>query len=163
MPPRQRTSAEEPTPADNPDVYDGPPEDDPALADPDADGPSPRPADVEPEPEPEPEPDVELDPDAEYVVLVDALSVKTGKNTNDTMRLSRGNIVKFKSPWIDVKALLRAKAIAPNDGEPKKRTTAAVAARAQGAADDPVPTPRSMQVQDATPTEPPPDATPAGE
>jgi len=87
-----------------------------------------------------------------YVVTTDLVTLKTGSRTNDAIRARRGQLVKIPAghKYIDVDNLIRLKAIAPNDGEPKRRTTAAALAQAAGAADDPVKLPASMLVKDTT-------------
>lgn len=154
--------ARKPSPAD-PDAFDGDPDmDDPALADPDAVGPTPPPEeDDELE---ETDEDIDLtqvdqhdDPEREYVVLTDLIVVATGKEPHNTVRLARGQVVKFSAQtrkFTDVKEFARNKAIAENDGETKLRTDAAAMVRASGAADDPVPVPTAKFVKEQDEIEP---------
>lgn len=94
-----------------------------------------------------------LDPDV-YIVLTDLLMLKTGPKTMDTLRVHRGQLVKIKADhkYINLDTLLGLKALAPNDGKDKRRTTAKVLASAAGAMDDPVPVPKSMLVKDVSVT-----------
>jgi hypothetical protein len=161
MPPRRR----ETTDADVPDEFeDGNgelPDEDVETEDPV----NPEPANPAAEPVASPDTEDDDEPDAEvvdpaskrasddvYVVTTDLVMLKVGKATGQTIRAHRGQLVKITGdhPYIDVDQLIRIKAIAPNDGEPKRRTTAQAMARAAGAIDDPVKLPQSMIVKDTT-------------
>lgn len=78
-------------------------------------------------------------PGRSFVVTSSIIVVQVGPKQGQTARFARGKILSedvFKHS--DVDKFLALKAIAVNDGEPKKATTAAIAARAAGAyADDP--------------------------
>jgi hypothetical protein len=74
---------------------------------------------------------------SEYVVTVDALVARVGKEKDAVTRFRRGLVIKLDSELVDIENLLRLKAIAPNTGDPLKRTNARMLAQAAGAADDP--------------------------
>lgn len=80
----------------------------------------------------------------EYVVLSNALvatiaRVEYGLKKGEPIvkRFFRGQIAKLDAEFTDIANLLRLKAIAPNDGQPKVATTPTIAAAAAGAVDDP--------------------------
>lgn len=80
----------------------------------------------------------------EYVVLSSAMTATIGrieyglkKGEPIVKRFFRGQIAKLDAEFTDIANLLRLKAIAVNDGEDKKATTATIAAKAAGAVDDP--------------------------
>jgi hypothetical protein len=97
--------------------------------------------------------DPAVNPDV-FVVTTDLVTLRIGPKQNDTIRLKRNARVEIKKPhkFIDRDRLLRLKAIAPDDGTPKLRTTARMLVAAAGAEDDPVEAPVSPEVRDVTVT-----------
>lgn len=77
---------------------------------------------------------------AKFVVLQGAVTIRVGKSPDDTRRLVQGQVVELSNEFTNIGVLIRLKAIARvlEGTHQYKMTTAAEAAAAQGAIDDPV-------------------------
>lgn len=76
-----------------------------------------------------------------HVVLTDVLVYKTkGRKPNSVVgvRARKGAFVTLDPELTDIDQLIEWKAVAVNDGEPKRRTSPVALTQAQGAFDDPV-------------------------
>jgi hypothetical protein len=79
--------------------------------------------------------------DTTYVVLTDAFTFKVkGRRpgTFASQRARKGQFVKLDPAMNDIDRMIDYKAIAVNDGKPKRRTNAVALTQAQGGLDDPV-------------------------
>lgn len=74
----------------------------------------------------------------EYVVINDGISVRWGPRRDDVKFVAKGRPVKLDPALVNIEKLIQLRAIAVNDGLPKVRTNAMMAAQATGSADDPV-------------------------
>lgn len=87
-----------------------------------------------------------------HVVLVDMLTYQVkGRRAGvpSAQRARKGSLLHLDPALNDIEYLIDLKAIAPNDGQPKKRTTAKVLAAAAGGREDPVTAPENLFDVDA--------------